>query len=76
MPSLAGAEIQAPLADATGRAGCYLAGLDQRWVAPDDAALAGLARFDAPLPEVAGGSGRNTRLRTLGPLAGAGCVRV
>ena len=41
-------------ADAAGRAGRYLAGLDERAVAPDGAALAGLARFDEPLPEVAG----------------------
>ena len=34
-----------------GRAGRYLAGLDQRPVAPDAAALAGLARFAEPLPE-------------------------
>ncbi|HEY3651068.1 MAG TPA: hypothetical protein VGL33_24090, partial [Streptosporangiaceae bacterium] len=50
----ASSEVQALLADAAGRAGRYLAGLDQRPVAPDDAALAGLARFDEPLPEVAG----------------------
>jgi glutamate/tyrosine decarboxylase-like PLP-dependent enzyme len=54
MSSLAGADVQALLADAAGRAGRYLAGLDERPVAPDDAALAGLARFDEPLPEVAG----------------------
>jgi hypothetical protein len=40
--------------EAAGRAGRYLAGLDGRPVAPDDAALAGLTRFDEPLPEVAG----------------------
>jgi glutamate/tyrosine decarboxylase-like PLP-dependent enzyme len=51
---LAGAEAQALLTDAAGRAGRYLAGLDERRVAPDSAALAGLARFDEPLPEVAG----------------------
>jgi len=54
MSLLAGAEVQALLADAAGRAGRYLAGLDERPVAPDGAALAGLARFDEPLPEVAG----------------------
>ena len=54
MSSLAGAEVQALLADAAGRAGRYLAGLDERPVAPDGAALAGLARFDEPLPDVAG----------------------
>ena len=54
MSLLAGAEVRALLADAAGRAGHYLAGLDERPVAPDDAALAGLARFDEPLPEAAG----------------------
>src|SRR4029077_9237472 len=54
MSLLASAEIRALLDDAAGRAGHYLAGLDERPVAPDDAALAGLARFDEPLPEVAG----------------------
>ena len=54
MSSLADADVQALLADAAGRAGRYLAGLDERPVAPDDAALAGLARFDEPLPEVPG----------------------
>ena len=54
MSSLAGTEVQALLADAAGRAGRYLAGLDGRPVTPDDAALAGLARLDEPLPEVAG----------------------
>ena len=54
MSLLAGAEVQALLADTAGRAGRYLAGLDERAVAPDGAALAGLARFDEPLPEVAG----------------------
>jgi glutamate/tyrosine decarboxylase-like PLP-dependent enzyme len=54
MSLLAGAEVQALLADAAGRAGRYLAGLDERPVAPDGAALAGLAGFDEPLPEVAG----------------------
>jgi glutamate/tyrosine decarboxylase-like PLP-dependent enzyme len=54
MSLLAGAEYQVLLADAAERAGRYLAGLDERPVAPDGAALAGLARFDEPLPEVAG----------------------
>jgi glutamate/tyrosine decarboxylase-like PLP-dependent enzyme len=54
MSLLVSAEIRALLDDAAGRAGHYLAGLDERPVAPDDAALAGLARFDEPLPEVAG----------------------
>jgi glutamate/tyrosine decarboxylase-like PLP-dependent enzyme len=54
MSLLGDAEVQALLADAAGRAGRYLAGLDERPVAPDGAALAGLARFDEPLPEVAG----------------------
>jgi len=39
------------LADAAERARRYLAGLDQRPVAPDQAALAALASFDEPLPE-------------------------
>jgi hypothetical protein len=50
----AGAGVQALLADAARRAGRYLTELDERRVAPDGAALAGLARFDEPLPEVAG----------------------
>jgi glutamate/tyrosine decarboxylase-like PLP-dependent enzyme len=54
MSSLAGVDVQALLADAAARAGRYLAGLDERPVAPDDAALAGLARFEEPLPEAAG----------------------
>ena len=54
MSSLADADVRALLADAAGRAGRYLANLDERPVAPDDAALAGLARFDEPLPEVTG----------------------
>jgi glutamate/tyrosine decarboxylase-like PLP-dependent enzyme len=54
MSSLADADVRALLADAAGRAGRYLADLDERPVAPDDAALAGLARFDEPLPEVTG----------------------
>ena len=54
MSSLTSAEIQTLLADAAGRAGRYLAGLDERPVAPDDAALAGLARFNEPLPDLPG----------------------
>jgi hypothetical protein len=54
MSLLSGAEVQALLADAAGRAGRYLADLDERPVAPDGAALAGLARFDEPLPEAVG----------------------
>ena len=54
MSLIAGSDVQALLADAARRAGRYLAGLDERPVAPDGAALAGLARFDEPLPEVAG----------------------
>src|SRR5262245_17725677 len=54
MSLIGAAEVQALLADAAGRAGRYLAGVDERPVAPDGAALAGLARFDEPLPEVAG----------------------
>ena len=54
MSSVTSAAIQVLLADAAGRAGRYLAGLDQRPVAPDEAALAGLARLDEPLPELAG----------------------
>jgi glutamate/tyrosine decarboxylase-like PLP-dependent enzyme len=54
MSSLTGAEIQVLLAEAAGRAGRYLASLDERPVAPDSAALAGLARFDEPLPELPG----------------------
>ena len=54
MSLLSGADLQALLAETAGRAGRYLAGLDERPVAPDDAALAGLDRFDEPLPEVAG----------------------
>jgi glutamate/tyrosine decarboxylase-like PLP-dependent enzyme len=54
MSSLTSAEIQVLLADAAERAGHYLAGLDQRSVAPDEAALAGLAHLDEPLPELAG----------------------
>ncbi len=54
MSLLSRTEIQTLLAGAATRAGQYLAGVDQRPVAPDGAALAGLARFDEPLPEVAG----------------------
>jgi glutamate/tyrosine decarboxylase-like PLP-dependent enzyme len=54
MSSLTGAEIQVLLAEAAGRAGRYLASLDERPVAPDSVALAGLARFDEPLPELPG----------------------
>ncbi|HEY2523090.1 MAG TPA: pyridoxal-dependent decarboxylase [Streptosporangiaceae bacterium] len=54
MSALAASGIQALLADAAGRAGRYLTGLDERPVAPGDAALAGLARFDEPLPEATG----------------------
>jgi glutamate/tyrosine decarboxylase-like PLP-dependent enzyme len=54
MSLIAGSDVQALLADAARRAGRYLSGLDERPVAPDSAALAGLARFDEPLPEVAG----------------------
>jgi hypothetical protein len=54
MSLLASAEVRALLDDAADRAGHYLAGLDERPVAPDDAALAGLARFDEPLPEAPG----------------------
>jgi glutamate/tyrosine decarboxylase-like PLP-dependent enzyme len=49
-----GGEVQRLLADAAERAGCYLAGLDHRPVAPGSEALAGLARFDEPLPDSAG----------------------
>jgi glutamate/tyrosine decarboxylase-like PLP-dependent enzyme len=51
MSLLADADFQALLADAAARAGRYLASLDERPVAPGSAALAGLARFDEPLPE-------------------------
>ncbi len=54
MSSLTNAEIRVLLADAAERAGCYLARLDARPVAPDEAALAGLARLDEPLPESPG----------------------
>jgi glutamate/tyrosine decarboxylase-like PLP-dependent enzyme len=42
------------LADAAERARHYLAGLDQRPVGPDRAALSALASFDEPLPEEPG----------------------
>jgi hypothetical protein len=51
MSSLASADVQALLAEVAGRAGRYLSSLDERPVAPDGAAVAGLARFDEPLPE-------------------------
>ena len=54
MSLLSGTEVQALLAGAAARAGQYLASVDERPVAPDGAALAGLARFDEPLPEVTG----------------------
>src|SRR5579863_9264795 len=54
MSVLADAEVRALLSEVARRAGDYLAGLDDRRVAPDGAALAGLARFDEPLPERGG----------------------
>ena len=54
MSSLTGTEVQALLAEVARRAGRYLASLDERPVAPDRAALSGLARFDEPLPELPG----------------------
>jgi hypothetical protein len=54
MSSLASADVQALLAEVAGRAGRYLASLDERPVTPDGAAVAGLARLDEPLPEVPG----------------------
>jgi glutamate/tyrosine decarboxylase-like PLP-dependent enzyme len=51
---MASADVQALLTEVAGRAGRYLATLDERPVAPDGAALAGLARLDEPLPEAAG----------------------
>ena len=54
MSSLAAADVRALLAEVAGRAGRYLASLDERPVAPDGAAMAGLARFDEPLPELPG----------------------
>jgi glutamate/tyrosine decarboxylase-like PLP-dependent enzyme len=48
------AEAGRLLADAAERARRYLAGLDQRPVRPDEAALSALASFDEPLPEEPG----------------------
>jgi glutamate/tyrosine decarboxylase-like PLP-dependent enzyme len=48
------AEAGRLLADAADRARRYLAGLDQRPVGPDGAALSALASFDEPLPEEPG----------------------
>jgi glutamate/tyrosine decarboxylase-like PLP-dependent enzyme len=54
MSSLASADVEALLAEVAGRAGRYLASLDERRVGPGGAAVAGLARFDEPLPELPG----------------------
>jgi hypothetical protein len=55
MSLLAGGEVQALLADAARRAGRYLTELDERPVARTVPRWPGwLARFDEPLPEVAG----------------------
>jgi len=54
MSSFTGTDVQVLLAEVAGRAGRYLASLDDRPVAPDSAALAGLARFDELLPELPG----------------------
>jgi len=54
MSVLADGEVRALLSEIARRAGDYLAGLDDRRVAPDGAALAGLSRFDEPLPELTG----------------------
>ena len=62
MSSLTNAEIGVLLADAAERARSYLAHLDERLVAPDEAALAGLARLDEPLPELAGDAGATLAL--------------
>ncbi|HUB21311.1 MAG TPA: pyridoxal-dependent decarboxylase [Streptosporangiaceae bacterium] len=62
MSLLAGSDVRALLADAAVRAGRYLDGLDARPVAPDGAALAGLDRFDEPLPEVPGDPGATLAL--------------
>jgi len=51
MSSLTNAEIGVLLADAAERARSYLAHLDERPVAPDEAALAGLA-----MPTITGSS--------------------
>jgi len=48
------AEADRLLADAADRARRYLAGLDDRAVVPDRAALSALASFDEPLPESPG----------------------
>jgi len=48
------AEADRLLAEAADRARRYLAGLDDRPVVPDRAALAALASFDEPLPESPG----------------------
>jgi hypothetical protein len=58
MSLLDGAAVHRLLADAAERAGCYLADLDDRPVAPGPAALAALARFDEPLPDSAGDAAR------------------
>jgi glutamate/tyrosine decarboxylase-like PLP-dependent enzyme len=54
MSSLASSDVQALLSEVAERAGRYLASLDDRPVAPDNAALAGLARFDESLPDKPG----------------------
>ncbi len=54
MSSPSAPEVGELLAEVAGRARRYLAGLDQRPVAPDAAALAGLDRFAEPLPEQPG----------------------
>jgi hypothetical protein len=54
MSSAADAGVRELLAEVARRAGDYLAGLDERPVAPDGAALAGLSLLDGPLPESAG----------------------
>jgi glutamate/tyrosine decarboxylase-like PLP-dependent enzyme len=54
MSSFTATDVQVLLAEVAERAGHYLASLDDRPVAPDSAALAGLARFDEPLPEQPG----------------------
>jgi glutamate/tyrosine decarboxylase-like PLP-dependent enzyme len=54
MSFLADADLEALLAEVAERAGRYLVSLDERPVAPDDAGLAGLARFDEPLPDATG----------------------
>jgi glutamate/tyrosine decarboxylase-like PLP-dependent enzyme len=54
MSSLSNSELTVLLGEVAERAGRYLTSLDKRPVAPDAAALAGLARFDEPLPEQPG----------------------